>query len=83
MLEHAVTTLQPDCAADPATLARLSAMATFRDSDASRRQIGVQLGPLEADFARCISLPIYPTMDEAAVRQVIEAVSEVCESARR
>lgn len=37
----------------------------------------------EAEFARCISLPIYPTMDEAAVRQVIEAVSEVCESARR
>ena len=37
----------------------------------------------EAEFARCISLPIYPTMDEAAVRQVIEAVSEVCESAKR
>lgn len=37
----------------------------------------------EAEFARCISLPIYPTMDEAAVRQVIDAVSEVCESARR
>ena len=37
----------------------------------------------EAEFARCISLPIYPTMDNAAVQQVVDAVAEVCESAGR
>jgi len=36
----------------------------------------------EAEFARCISLPIYPGMDDAAVRQVIDTVTEVCESAQ-
>jgi hypothetical protein len=35
---------------------RLCAMATFRDGEASRRQIGTQLGPLEADFARCLAM---------------------------
>ncbi len=41
--------------ASPATI-RLAAMATFRDGDASRRQIGLQLGALEADFARCLAM---------------------------
>jgi hypothetical protein len=39
-----------------AATARLAAMGTFRDGEASRRQIGTQLGPLEADFARCLAL---------------------------
>ena len=36
--------------------ARLAAMATFRDGEASRRQVGTQLGRLEADFARCLAM---------------------------
>src|SRR3954469_15156713 len=36
--------------------ARLSAMATFRDGEMSRRQIGTQLDPLQADFARCLAM---------------------------
>jgi len=39
-----------------AATARLAAMGTFRDGEASRRQIGTQLGPLEADFARCLAM---------------------------
>jgi hypothetical protein len=41
--------------ASPAAI-RLVAMATFRDGDTSRRQIGTQLGTLEADFARCLAM---------------------------
>ena len=41
--------------ADAAT-ARLCAMATFRDGEASRRQIGTQLDAREADFARCLAM---------------------------
>jgi len=40
---------------------RLAAMATFRDGDTSRRQIGTQLGPLEADFARCLAMSAWAT----------------------
>src|SRR5215475_13532741 len=40
---------------DPSVV-RLVAMATFRDGEASRRQIGTQLGALEADFARCLAM---------------------------
>lgn len=35
---------------------RLAAMATFRDGETSRRQIGTELGPVEADFARCLAM---------------------------
>lgn len=35
----------------------------------------------ETEFSRCISLPIYPGMDDSAVEQVIEAVTEVCREA--
>lgn len=45
-----------DDAETRAATARLGAMATFRDGDASRRQIGTQLGALEADFARCLAM---------------------------
>jgi hypothetical protein len=49
------TSLDDDAGLRAAT-ARLAAMATFRDGDASRRQIGMQLGALEADFARCLAM---------------------------
>jgi hypothetical protein len=39
-----------------AACARLSAMATFRDGEVSRRQIGTQLDALHADFARCLAM---------------------------
>ena len=35
---------------------QLRAMATFRDGELSRRQIGAQLGAAEADFARCLAM---------------------------
>jgi dTDP-4-amino-4,6-dideoxygalactose transaminase len=37
----------------------------------------------EAEFERCISLPIYPGMDDSAVDQVVDAVTEICREARR
>lgn len=37
----------------------------------------------EAEFARCISLPIYPGMEDSAISQVVDAVTEVCHEARR
>ena len=40
---------------DPA-VARLCAMATFRDGETSRRQIGAQLETAQADFARCLAM---------------------------
>lgn len=36
--------------------ARLCAMATFRDGEASRRQVGTQIGAMDADFARCLAM---------------------------
>jgi hypothetical protein len=69
----------------PATL-RLCAMATFRDGEASRRQIGTQLGAAEADFARCLAmsgwavakplrllvfgLPMHATLDECLLARL-------------
>ena len=44
-----------DLAADAAT-ERLCSMATFRDGDVSRRQIGTQLDPAQALFARCLAM---------------------------
>jgi hypothetical protein len=42
---------------DAGTVAeRLCAMATFRDGEASRRQIGTQLDQAQADFARCLAM---------------------------
>jgi hypothetical protein len=35
---------------------RLCLMATFRDGEASRRQIGTQLDQAQADFARCLAM---------------------------
>jgi dTDP-4-amino-4,6-dideoxygalactose transaminase len=37
----------------------------------------------EAEFQRCFSLPIYPTMSDSAVAQVIEAVTDIAIDARR
>ncbi|HLV94621.1 MAG TPA: DegT/DnrJ/EryC1/StrS aminotransferase family protein [Candidatus Acidoferrales bacterium] len=37
----------------------------------------------EAEFSRCISLPIYPGIDDSAIDQVVEAVTEVCRETRR
>jgi dTDP-4-amino-4,6-dideoxygalactose transaminase len=37
----------------------------------------------EAEFSRCISLPIYPGMEDSAINQVVDAVAEVCHEARR
>jgi hypothetical protein len=37
-------------------VARLCEMATFRDGEASRRQIGTQLDIAQADFARCLAM---------------------------
>jgi hypothetical protein len=45
-----------DDAETAAATARLRAMATFRDGEASRRQIGTQLDACEADFARCLAM---------------------------
>ncbi len=69
--------------------ARLAAMATFRDGEASRRQIGTQLTPLEADFARCLamsawaiekplrmlvfSLPMQTSLDECLLARMRDA----------
>lgn len=74
--------------ASPAAI-RLAAMATFRDGDASRRQIGAQLGSLEADFARCLAmsawaiekplrmlvfaLPMQTSLDECLVARLRDA----------
>jgi dTDP-4-amino-4,6-dideoxygalactose transaminase len=51
-----------------------------------QRTYGYRVGDCpvaEAQFSRCISLPIYPGMDDSAVEQVIEAVTEVCREAKR
>jgi dTDP-4-amino-4,6-dideoxygalactose transaminase len=37
----------------------------------------------EAEFERCLSLPIYPGMNESAVEHVIDAVKEVCKKRSR
>jgi len=37
----------------------------------------------EAEFERCLSLPIYPGMDNSAVEHVIDAVTEVSKRAKR
>jgi dTDP-4-amino-4,6-dideoxygalactose transaminase len=37
----------------------------------------------EGEFARSVSLPIYPGMDDATVGRVIDAVTEVCREAER
>jgi hypothetical protein len=37
-------------------IAQLCAMATFRDGETSRRQIGAQLDAAQADFARCLAM---------------------------
>lgn len=37
----------------------------------------------EAEFARSISLPIFPGMDDSEINQVIDAVVEVCREAKR
>jgi hypothetical protein len=83
----------PDAAAvadEPSPAAvRLAAMATFRDGETSRRQIGTQLGPLEADFARCLamsawavekplrmlvfSLPMQTSLDECLLARLRDA----------
>lgn len=39
-----------------AAVTRLRAMATFRDGETSRRQIGAQLDITQADFARCLAM---------------------------
>jgi len=80
--------LADDPAARAAT-ARLAAMATFRDGDASRRQIGTQLDATEADFARCLAmsawaiekplrmlvfaLPIETSLDECLLARLRDA----------
>jgi hypothetical protein len=83
MLELPQTACTRD--ADP-SIARLVAMATFRDGEASRRQIGTQLSALEADFARCLAmsawafekplrmlafgLPMHTSLDECLVARL-------------
>jgi hypothetical protein len=52
--------------------ARLAAMATFRDGDASRRQIGRQLAPIEADFARCLAMSAWAS--ERPLRMLVFAL---------
>jgi len=68
---------------------RLRAMATFRDGDVSRRQIGTQLDPLDADFARCLAmsgwaiarplrlivfgLPMHASLDDCLVDRLRDA----------
>ena len=72
---------------------RLRAMATFRDGEVSRRQIGTQLDPLQADFARCLAmsgwaiarplrmiafgLPMQAPLDECLVEQLRDAGRKV------
>ena len=71
---------------------RLLAMATFRDGEASRRQIGTQLDPLHADFARCLAMsgwaiarplrlilfgmPMQATLDECLLDRLRDAGRE-------
>ncbi len=77
-----------------AASARLCAMATFRDGETSRRQIGTQLGPLEADFARCLAmsawavrkplrmlafgLPMQTSLDECLLARLRDAGYALC-----
>jgi dTDP-4-amino-4,6-dideoxygalactose transaminase len=51
-----------------------------------QKNFGYRLGDFpvaEAQFERCISLPIYPKMTEQNVRYVIEVVAEIINRARR
>ena len=68
---------------------RLRAMATFHDGEVSRRQIGTQLDPLHADFARCLAmsgwaiarplrlivfgLPMHASLDECLLDRLHDA----------
>ncbi|HEX5122252.1 MAG TPA: hypothetical protein VFV97_03320, partial [Rhodanobacteraceae bacterium] len=52
--------------------ARLAAMATFRDGEASLRQIGRQLAPIEADFARCLAMSAWAS--ERPLRMLVFAL---------
>ena len=52
-LQHARTEMVFDAGV---ASGRLCAMATFRDGETSRRQIGTQLDLLAADFARCLAM---------------------------
>ncbi|HEX5123856.1 MAG TPA: hypothetical protein VFV97_11470 [Rhodanobacteraceae bacterium] len=65
------TSLDDDAGFRAAT-ARLAAMATFRDGDASRRQIGMQLGAREADFARCLAMSAWAI--EKPLRMIVFAL---------
>jgi hypothetical protein len=55
-----------------AATVRLAAMATFRDGEASRRQIGTQIGALEADFARCLAMAAWAA--EKPLRMLVFAL---------
>jgi hypothetical protein len=55
-----------------AATARLAAMATFRDGETSRRQIGTQLGSLEADFARSLAMSAWAV--EKPLRMLVFAL---------
>lgn len=49
--------IRADGGLDPEqAVCRLRAMATFRDGETSRRQIGAQLDTAQADFARCLAM---------------------------
>ena len=65
------TPLDDDAEIRAATV-RLAAMATFRDGDASRRQIGTQIGALEADFARCLAMAAWAA--EKPLRMLVFAL---------
>ena len=82
---HGVSLAQDASAAS----VRLAAMATFRDGETSRRQIGTQIGPREADFARCLAmsawaiakplrmlvfgLPMHTSLDECLLARLRDA----------
>ena len=51
---------------------RLAAMATFRDGETSRRQIGTQLGAFAADFARCLAMSAWAV--EKPLRMLVFAL---------
>jgi hypothetical protein len=80
---------EEETAQDAEAGVRLRAMATFLDGEASRRQIGTQLDPLHADFARCLAmsgwaiarplrlivfgLPMHSTLDECLLDRLRDA----------
>jgi hypothetical protein len=94
MSEDGAGTLWYEREADEAARVRLCSMATFRDGEASRRQIGRQLGALEADFARCLAmsawavakplrmivfgLPMHASLDECLLARLRDAGHAVC-----